>query len=161
MIEAVLRGSIVLADVQEVACVGTRQRRPERPRKALKSGRPSGQCATASPPRTILANGRGYDSGGDGGELNRPVAAVAGPQANVVAALVNDYAKAIVLELVDPLRSGGDLRALDGLAGPDEAERLAPIPSSAAAVFGWPSAPSTQNAPRACSSHWCGWGFSK
>src|SRR3954447_5958282 len=88
---------------------------PSRPSSAWKSGKPSGQCATASPSRTILANGRAMTGGSDGDELDRPIPPVPRPQANVVAVFVNDNPEAVVLQLVQPAVARWHLLGEDGL----------------------------------------------
>ena len=62
-----------------------------------------------------------------GDELGRPVSPVAAPQPHVVAGLQCDYAKAIVLQLVDPAVADRHLRREHRLTRSDEAGRLAPV----------------------------------
>ena len=69
---------------------------------------------------------------GDGDELGRPVAPVAGPQPHLVAVLMGDDAIAIVLELVQPAVTVRHLGGKDRLARFNEAGRqltLRPSPA--------------------------------
>ena len=50
--------------------------------------------------------GEGAHRRGDGDELGRPVAPVAGPQAHALAVLEGEDAKAVVLQLVQPAVAG-------------------------------------------------------
>ena len=77
----------------------------------------SGRAATASPSRTILANGSAMTAARDGDELGGPVPPVTAPQPDDVAVLVGDDLEAVVFKLVDPLRADRHPQGRTGLHG--------------------------------------------
>ena len=73
---------------------------------------PSSPSSTASPSITNELRGLG-----DQRKPAAPIMAVAGPQPHAIALALDDQAVAVVLDLVKPVRAGGDFRSALGMQG--------------------------------------------
>src|SRR4051812_25674269 len=104
-------------------------RPPAGPRPIASGGTREGRSRNGPPPRRRSALPPGAGAGrGDRRENRGPVPAVAGPEANPIAVLRRDQADAVVLQLVDPFRSGWDLRRGPEQRWRDEAFGTATVP---------------------------------